>query len=294
MQGSDRMVFLDPKSDIAFKKLFSSSEHKNVLISFLNSILAREEGEKIVDVVINDPNNLPETPDSKASAVDVYCTDQQGANYIVEMQVLKQQDYAVRCQYYSAVALGRQLMQGEKFEFLKPVIFVGILDFDLLRAPNFLSHHFILNVETREHSLKHFEFHFVELNKLNKTVDELSSDLEKWTYFLKNAQTLQKIPATLNKPAFKEAFDILEQGNWTTKELNAYDRYIDAIRSRENQIDTAKGEGREKGKEEAFKLIAQDLLTTTSMNITEIARLTRLSLEEIEKIKKELNTKKSK
>jgi len=40
------MIFLDPTSDIAFKKLFGNSEHKNILISFLNSELetAEEKG----------------------------------------------------------------------------------------------------------------------------------------------------------------------------------------------------------------------------------------------------------
>ena len=69
------MIFLDPTSDIAFKKLFGSSEHKNIVISFLNSVLGRVEGEKIVDVVINDPHNYPEIPEGKYSIVDVKCTD---------------------------------------------------------------------------------------------------------------------------------------------------------------------------------------------------------------------------
>jgi hypothetical protein len=75
------MIYLDPKSDIAFKKLFGSITHKNILISFLNSILQRPEGLKIVDVVINDPTNVPDTRSSKLSIVDVRCTDQSGCLY---------------------------------------------------------------------------------------------------------------------------------------------------------------------------------------------------------------------
>ena len=44
------MIYLDPKSDIAFKKLFGNITHKNILISFLNSILQRPEGLKIVEL----------------------------------------------------------------------------------------------------------------------------------------------------------------------------------------------------------------------------------------------------
>ena len=73
-------TYLNPKNDIAFKKLFGDIAHKDIVISFLNSILERKEGRKIIDVTINDPNNLPETnspeEQSKSSIVDVRCTDQ--------------------------------------------------------------------------------------------------------------------------------------------------------------------------------------------------------------------------
>jgi len=286
------MIFLNPTSDIAFKKLFGSSEHKNVLISFLNSVLERPEGEKIVDVVINDPNNLPETSEAKASIVDVSCTDQAGARYIVEMQVVKQPDYAIRCQYYTALALSRQLKQGEKFELLKPVIFIGILDFNLFRSSDFLSHHLIVDIHTNEHTLKHLGFHFVELEKFNKTEDELTNDLEKWIYLLRNAQTLKKIPSVLNKPAFQEAFDILEQGSWTTKELQAYDRYIDAIRSKQNQLEGAYEDGKVEGLAEGelvkARLIAKNLLIKSSLSIPDIAAITGLSSEEVKQLKNEI------
>ena len=51
------------------------------------------EDKKIINVVINDPHNFPETQDDKSSTVDIRCTDQQGAQYIVEMQVIDQKDY---------------------------------------------------------------------------------------------------------------------------------------------------------------------------------------------------------
>ena len=37
-QGAS-MQFADPKNDLAFKKIFGNDKHKNILISFLNSIL---------------------------------------------------------------------------------------------------------------------------------------------------------------------------------------------------------------------------------------------------------------
>ena len=139
------MIFLDPKSDMVFKKLFGTIAHKNILMSFLNSVLERAEGEQIIDVVINDPSNVAETPLSKTSIVDVRCTDQRNNQYIIEMQVITQKDYAARAQYYSSLALSRQLASGERYHNLVPVIFVGILDFNLFESPDYIHHHLILN-----------------------------------------------------------------------------------------------------------------------------------------------------
>ena len=115
------MVYLDAKSDIAFKKLFGNIAHKEILISFLNSVLEKVEGTKITDVVINDPANLPDALDAKMSIVDVRCTDQSGSQYIVEMQVVSQYEYPARAQYYSSLALSRQLSVRQPYSELVPV-----------------------------------------------------------------------------------------------------------------------------------------------------------------------------
>jgi len=284
------MIFLDPKSDIAFKKLFGDLTHKNILISFLNSVLERVEGEKIVDVTINDPNNVAETPISKTSIVDVRCTDERNKQYILEMQVITQQDYAARAQYYSALALSRQLASGEQYKKLVPVIFVGILDFKLFKSQYYLSHHLILDNKTYIQELKNFEFHFIELEKFNKDLDNLTTILDKWIYFLKHAVTLQKVPVTFKDPVLQEAFDILAQSNWSKNELEAYDRYLDSIRSYVSQLDTAydKGkfegniEGILKGKMEGKLEIAKQLLDI--LDIDTIAKKTGLTIQDIEKL----------
>lgn len=286
------MIFLDPKSDIAFKKLFSNAEHTNILINFLNNTLARPKGEQIVSVTINDPHNHPEIVTGKSSIVDVRCTDQNGSNYILEMQVVNQQDYAERAQYYVAVAIARQLQSNEEYIKITPVIFVGIVNFKIFKSPNCLSHHGVVNLETGERSLFGQEYHFIELKKFDKKLDELTTDFDKWVYFFKNAKALQSIPIQLKKPnELQEAFKVLEQGNWTNKELEIYERSLDAIRSYNSGIATARNEGKEEGKVEGIaegemrsKMeIAKQLLDI--LDVATIAKKTGLSIQDIEKLK---------
>lgn len=280
------MTFLDPKSDIAFKKLFSNAEHTEILINFLNNTLNRPKGQQIVSVTINDPNNHPEIITAKSTLVDVRCTDQNGINYILEMQVVSQQDYAARAQYYVATAISRQLQRNDEFINITPVIFVGILNFKIFKSPNYLSHHAIVNLQTGERTLLSQEFHFIELKKFDKKINELDNDFDKWVYFFKNAKELQSVPTQLTKPqALQEAFKVLEQSNWTFQELEAYDRNMDALRERNSQIATARNEGRDEGRNEKTFEIAKQLLDVLDAAI--IAQKTGLSIEEIENLKKE-------
>lgn len=284
------MIFLDPTSDMGFKKLFANAAHKDILISFLNSVLERVEGSKIVDVIMNDPSNIPETVKAKASIVDVRCSDQKGHQFIIEMQVNQQQYYAARAQYYSSIALSRQLATKERYEQLVPVIFIGVLDFTLFaNNPHYITHHFILDNQTHSHELKHLEFHFIELTKFDKKVDELTTVIDKWIYFLKNASTLQRIPSSLKEPEFQEAFDLLEQGNWSKGELEAYDRYLDDTRSYEGQIEYAQIKGKQEGKLEEKIEIAQQLLKLKVLDDEAIAKTTGLSLKKVEELKKQVH-----
>ena len=155
------MVFLDPTNDIAFKRLFGNQAKSEILISFLNSVLELAEGDKITSVIITDPYNLPDAQWLKTSIVDVRCTDQSNRQFIIELQVDIQKDYPARSQYYVALAITRQLAKKAQYKTIMPVIFVGILDFNLFKSPDYHSTHHILNIKTHEHALHHMSFTFV-------------------------------------------------------------------------------------------------------------------------------------
>ncbi|MBY0353399.1 Rpn family recombination-promoting nuclease/putative transposase [Candidatus Babeliales bacterium] len=290
------MLFLDPMSDIAFKKLFGDQAKQEIVISFLNSVLGCKEGEKIVSVVITDPYNTPDTKWLKTSIVDVRCVDQSGRNYIIELQVECQNDYPERSQYYAALAMARQLKIGGQYGSVMPVIFVGVLDFNIFEEPDYLTHHKILNTKTYAHSLRHLEFHFIELQKFNKTLEQLDDVIDKWIYLLKNAATLNTIPKQLKTPmVLEEAMEVLEEGNMSPAELTAYDRFVDARRVAESVKETqimmgreqgraqGRAQGREQGREEAQRDMVLKMLSKLSIN--QVADITGLSVDEIKKIK---------
>ena len=81
------MIFINPKTDFAFKKIFGSEQSRGILTSFLNGILYA--GDSIIqDLIILDPYQAPRILGIKSNYLDVKARLSNGNWVIIEMQVL--------------------------------------------------------------------------------------------------------------------------------------------------------------------------------------------------------------
>ena len=279
------MQFLDATNDVAFKKLFGDQKHSDLTIAFLNSVLGLSEGKLISCVTINSNDNMPLTLDGKESALDVYCTDQEGSHYIIEMQRINQGDFLQRAQYYVGDKYSRQLKKLGKYKTLLPVIFVGVLrDFSLFDNPHYLTHHIITDAETGQRTMFHNEYHFIELQKFNKSEAELTSIIDKWTHLFKHAYEQDKIPAfATTAPELKTAFEVLNRATWDERDFDAYVAEQEFLFKEEKIKDTALEEGIIKGEKKKAIEVTQQMLDK-KLPVEMIAEITGLTLEEIKKL----------
>jgi len=219
------MNFADPRSDIAFKKIFGSQERSHILISFLNAALGFSGERSIASLVILNPYQAPKIKGLKESNLDVKAKDQAGREFIVEMQVERDIHFTKRAVYYSAKAYTQQLGKSLKYDTLNPVYFLGILDFSIFEGAEPISRHLILNEKTRNQDIKELEFNFIELDKFDKTEKQLKTIVDKWLFFLKNTSQLDAVPKALkSEPEIDEAFEIANQHNWTLAEIDYYEK----------------------------------------------------------------------
>ena len=112
-------MYLNPKADLTFKRVFG--EHKHLMISFLNALLPLSEKERITDVEYLTPELVPDTPVRKNSYVDVRCKDSQERKYIVEMQMHWNSEFKSRVLFNAAKVYVQQGVSGKNFNKLKPV-----------------------------------------------------------------------------------------------------------------------------------------------------------------------------
>ncbi|GAK51652.1 hypothetical protein U14_02897 [Candidatus Moduliflexus flocculans] len=242
------MRFVDPKSNIAFKKIFGNQTHKDILISFLNAVLALSGSKQIQDVTILDSYQAPRLEDLKETILDVQAVNAEGVTFIVEMQVEKQAYFDKRALYYSSKAYVGQIQTGDDYPKLNQVIFIGILDFSIFSSSDYISRHLILNAKTHQQEMKDFEFNFIELPKFTKSENELQTILEKWVYFLKYAKKATIIPPQLkDTQEIVDAFTVAAQHNWTQHELDVYDYWQMQETGHRLALELAEKEARERG-----------------------------------------------
>ena len=156
--------YLDPKTDIVFKKIFG--EHPHLLKSFLNAVLPLPEGHLIVSLEYLPSEQVPVIPAFKYTVVDVRCTDQQGRTFIVEMQIQWTTGFMQRMLFNASKAYVRQLQKGEQFHLLKPVYGLGLINTTFDQNEEDWYHHYkIVNVKKPAVEIKDLQLVSIELPK---------------------------------------------------------------------------------------------------------------------------------
>ncbi|MDR3623637.1 MAG: Rpn family recombination-promoting nuclease/putative transposase [Chlamydiales bacterium] len=288
--------FLDPKNDIAFKRIFGTEKNKDILIHFLNDMVKFKEQAPIVDVTFLKTIQDPEIAFQKVSIVDILCKDERGNAYIVEMQVASERGFEKRAQFYAAKVYVNQAKSGKSYENLKEVIFLAIVDYIMFpEKKEYKSDHVILDKNNYEHNLRDFSFTFLELPKFDKDIHSLDNIVDKWAYFFKHAEETTSTDLKLladEDPIIERAYEELERHGWNANELLTYDHEEMSDLAFKGKIaaaeDKGKAEGKAEGKMEGFvegnlqasKRIAENLYQN-GLDLQTIVNVTGLSLEEL-------------
>jgi predicted transposase/invertase (TIGR01784 family) len=279
---NQEFIFVDPKNDVAFRKIFGDENKKEILISFLNNILEFNGTDKeIIDITIKNPYQVPKLKELKETILDIKAVDKRNIHYIIEMQVFHTTAFEKKVLFYVSKSYYQQLKRAEDYPKLNQVIFLGFLNFKLFNEnPDYATRHLILDEKTNKNHFQDFELNFVELPKFTKTLEELKDIKDKWIYFVKHAGTMTMIPHELEEPdELRVAFEAARQMKWSKEELEAYDARGIYIQDERGRIQYALEEGKREGKLET----AKELLKM-GIEIEKIVKATGIEKEEIEKL----------
>jgi len=288
-----------PKLDVIFQTLFGEVGSEKVTKKFVESIL-EEKFEKI-DLSKNQILRS-ESIEDKMGILDVVIELEGKINCDVEMQVVEKEDLIERLLFYWSKMYIKGIKKGEEYSTLKRTIVILIADFEVKSIKELEYHTKWKLIEEKERKViltDKLEIHIIELPKL-KGREEEQGELLDWLFFISNPSSERVKKRMEENEELKEAKERLEKINQDEKMQRIAELRDKAIRDeksaystgfnrgikdgKEQGIAQGREEGREQGKKEEKLEIAKKLLKR-NMQIKEIATITNLPEEEIQKLK---------
>jgi len=271
--------YINPFTDYGFKRLFGEEPNKDLLLDFLNVLLKEEEGE-IKDLTYLKGEQLGASEVDRKAIFDLYCENEKGEKFIVELQKTKQSFFKDRTVYYSTFPIREQAKRADWNYELKAVYTIAILDFvfdeDKKESNKYRYDIKLTDIETKKIFYDKLTFIYLEMPKFNKTVDELETRFDKWLFVLRNLNKLDRVPEKLREQIFDKLFETAEIAKFTPAQIQSYEDSLKYYRDLKNSLDTAK----EEGKIEVARNALEEGLSTAV-----IMKITGLTKEQIEQIK---------
>lgn len=279
--------YINPYTDFGFKKLFGTDMNKELLISFLNALFDGKE--EVKDITYLNTEHIGSLELDRKAVFDVYCENEKGEKFLVEMQKGEQEFFKDRSIYYVTFPIREQAKRGDWNYELKAVYAVSILNFVFDQRDDKYYHHEIKLMDTGTNTVFYdkLTLFYLEMPKFNKTEDELHSMFDKWLFVLKNLSSLFERPAALQERVFKKLFEAAEIARFNPTELNQYEDSLKNFRDLYSVISTAEKKGHAEGFTEGANQkaieIAREMLAA-GMPVDMIANLTKLSKNQILKL----------
>ncbi|MBB6003437.1 Rpn family recombination-promoting nuclease/putative transposase [Arcicella rosea] len=277
-----RAKYINPFTDFGFKKIFGEEASKPLLIDFLNALLPQTN--QIVALNFKNTEQLGQTDADRKAIYDIYCENENGEKFIVELQKAKQNYFKERTIYYSTFPIREQAEKGEWNYKLKAVYCVGILDFsfdDYENEPekSEVVHTIKLKNEYGKVFYDKLTYIYLEMPNFKQTESDLKTRLDKWLYFIKHLEDFQSIPTIFRDEVFTQAFEKAELAKYGQADLDSYENSLKIYRDLKGVIETAFDEGKLEGKFEVAKSAKQ-----MGLSLADIIKLTGLSENEIDKL----------
>lgn len=243
--------YINPFTDFGFKKIFGEEASKHLLKDFLNALLPATS--QITELSFKNSEQLGSSEIDRRAVFDIYCENQNGEKFIVELQKAKQNYFKDRTVYYSTFPIQEQADKGEWDFKLQAVFCVGILDFtfdDYVTEPE--KSQVLHTIKLKDQNNKIFydklTYLYLEMPNFRNTEEQLETQLDKWLYFIKNLENFSEIPRIFGEEKiFQSAFEKAELAQLKPEDHTRYQHSLKIYRDIKNVIDTAYDEGKMEG-----------------------------------------------
>ena len=284
-----RRTLLNPKIDFVFKKIFGSSDHPDILISFLNAVLKLKN--PITSVEIKNSDLEKEYIEDKFSRLDVKALTSNKEIINIEIQLKNEYNMIQRSLYYWSKLYEEQLSEGDRYDKLSRTVCINILDFKYLKNDRFHNGYRLKEIETNEELTDLQEIHFIEIPKLKRfeSTEEIVDLLEGWVEFLRDPESEVIRKLEMSNKEIREAKDELYRLIRNSKERELYYLREKSLRDEISALANAEEKGLQQGLMQGILESARSLLDI--LDDETIAIKLNLDINIVKNLRKEMLNK---
>lgn len=228
-------IFVDPKSDFGFKRLFGNPESEAELIQLLNALL-EDEITPINNLSYLNKDASANNKNPENSLFELLVKDDQDQHYELEMQnrpidFMLNRTYFNLCKY-----LSEALVPGKDFyDKNSTLTCVVISNFDApeLAKLSHVSVHQYRSKSTGEVTIDIFKILVVQLTKFNKKLEELNGKQDNILFLLKNLEKLENIPPQFDNDTYRPLFERARFTNFNNQDIEDFN---DAYKKEETHL----------------------------------------------------------
>lgn len=245
--------------DKGFKITLGRPGSEEVLKHMLNRLL----GLRIKWLEYRNTEHPGMTEDDRSSRFDVYCEDEDGNGFQVEMQNWSQKHFHKRAVYYSSLVLQDQAARarreqkqrtGNKKNWdynYKPLYVVSFLNFrnwisekEVTRINQYISIYRYTDIETKEELGDGTNLIFIDLHSFCKRPHQCTNMQDWWMYSLKNMFNLTECPSQVLGTEVEDLFTQSELARMTLEQRLKIEESIMTENDIRNSIAEQLEEGR--------------------------------------------------
>ena len=287
----NKNVELQLTNDYIFKRLFSKKGNEDILKDLLEGIF--EKPIEKVEVMQEVELERVDIKD-KLGVLDIKAVVNEDTTVDIEMQIADEKNMIERTLFYWSGLYYTGLKRGQDYKLNNKVITINILMYNIFKEEKY---HTIATIKEDENNKKitdKLEIHFIELPKFLKSKEIGNKKLRQWLDFICNKRKGEIEMAVKENEKIAKASQEWEylRGDEAVKRMaflkEKWERDWNSGMHSAEEAGIEKG--MKKGKREEKKEIAIKMIHE-KIDEEIISKVTNLSLDEIEKLKEEINIK---
>lgn len=240
---------LNRLNDFFFKNLMGNEKRSDLTLRFLNLILDRTKENEFKKIRFLNPFFDPLTIDGKLAILDIRASIDDNSFVDIELQVARQNYMPKRSMYYLSRMYSEQMVRGEQYNELKPVVDINLLGFQLFKnEPDWHNKASFTLEKSKKIITDCITLHFLELPKLKISDIKKVKRLEAWgAYFSGKCTEKEMEVLTMSEPLLKKALSYEKTFVNDEEMYYKYQLREDAIREEKTKLSLAEERGIKKG-----------------------------------------------